>query len=700
MKNRFNSIFKQLIFIVGLFALFFGLCENSSAQKVRLRAQINPPCATTSIAKFADIYADGNIAVQGSYNCRGAFIYDLTNPDAPVLAAWYNPGANQQFLEAVVIGNRGYFGSGNGGGVHIVDLTNPYSPVLLGVVDATRGNGHNSIHEMLIFRQNGTDYLLENLNSLSNKVLKIINVSNPANPVFVRDFNPTEAQWVHAFHIRGNRLFTSGWGNASSRGRTEIYDISNIGAQAPTLLGFIEDPSSVTAGNNMHSNWSSEDGNFLYSCRETSNGNADLRTYDISNPAQPLLVNRLGMNDLNLNATSPHNPVVMGNYLYVSWYEAGMQVFDISNPAAPRRVGQYDSYQAARVEPDPTLKSLSDEPWDLVCGLGRKEGALPTGYDGNWAVFPFLGQNKVLMGDLKNGLLIVDATKIALPAKNVVSDFDGDGKTDLSSFTPNSGLWTVENSTNNSSFSTYFGASSDKIVSGDYDGDGKTDVAVFRPSSGVWYILGTTSGFRATQFGASTDLPVEADFDADGKTDVAVFRPSNGTWYLSQSSLGFRAVQWGANGDKPLIGDFEGDGKIDLAVFRPSNGAWYILQSSSNLIYTLPAGGVPVFGLSSDKPITGDFDGDSKTDIAVYRPASGVWYVRNSATNTILANTFGEATDLPIPADFDGDGKVDISVFRPANNTWYRLNSGNGAFNSQTFGQTGDLPSPISIQPQ
>ena len=680
------------------FAVLFltaGYAGSVHAQKVRLRAQITPTCASNSNAKFADIYADGNIAVQGSYNCRGAFIYDLSNPDAPVLAAWYNPGANQQFLEAVVIGNRGYFGSGSGGGgVHIVDLTDPYNPVLLGVVDAAHGNAYNFIHEMLIFSQNGADYLLENYNSLSNtKILKIINVSNPANPVFIRDINPTEAQWVHAFHIRGNRLFTSGWGNSSNRGRTEIYDIANIAANAPTLLGFVEDATSTTAGNSMHSNWSSEDGNYLYSCRETSNGNADLRTYNISNPSQPLLVNRLGMNDLNLNATSPHNPVVMGNFLYVSWYEAGMQVFDISNPAAPRRVGQYDSYQAARVEPDTAAKSLNDEPWDLVCGLSRGQGNLPTGFDGNWAVYPFLGQSKVLMGDLKNGLLIVDATKVNQTVKNRVSDFDGDGKTDFSIYTPNTGSWRIENSSTNTSSSVNFGIGTDKIEAGDYDGDGKTDIAVFRPADGYWYILGSTGGFRAISFGTNGDLPVAADYDADGKTDVAVFRPSTGTWYLQQSTLGFRAVNWGASGDKVLTGDYDGDGKADLVAFRPSSGTWYILQSSSSLPLARQ------FGLSGDKPLAGDFDGDGKYDYAVFRPSDSNWYILNSTNNSLTATRFGAATDVPIPADYDGDGKTDIAVFRPENNSWYRLDSTSGIFNARVFGQNGDVPSPTSNQP-
>ncbi len=340
MNRSPTPLFKNLIFVLSFLLLVLGLSENLSAQKLRLRSQITPTCATNSIAKFADISADGNIVVQGSYNCRGVFIYDVSNPDSPRLASWYNPESNLQFLEAIVIGTRGYFGSGNGGGVHIVDLTNVDNPQLLGIVNSTNGNAFNSVHEMVVFG----NYLIENFNGYSNKILKVINISNPANPVFVRDINPTEVTWVHAMHIRGNRMFTSGWGNSTVRGRTEIYDISDIGTQAPTLLGFIQDATSVTAGNSMHSSWSSEDGNYLYSCRETDNGNADLRTYDISNPAQPLLVNRQSMNDLGLDAVSPHNPVVMGNYLYVSWYQAGLQVFDLTNPAVPVRIAQFDTY--------------------------------------------------------------------------------------------------------------------------------------------------------------------------------------------------------------------------------------------------------------------------------------------------------------------------------------------------------------------
>ena len=682
-----------LAVLTGLFLSVLILSGDVSAQKVKLRAQLTPTCSSgTSGWKFSDIFADGNIAVQGSYNCRGAFIYDISNPDAPVLANWYNPGNNQQFLEAIVVGNRGYFGSGNSGGVHIVDLTNPASPTLLGIVNSTNGNGHNSIHEMMVFNQGGQTFLLENFNSTSNKILKVINITNPALPVFVRDINPTEIQWVHAMHIRGNRLFTSGWGNSSNRARTEIYDISNIATTAPVLQGFIEDASGVTAGNSMHSSWSSEDGNFLYSCRETSNGTGDVRVYNITNPAAPTLVNSLTMNGLNLNAVTPHNPVVMGNKLYVAWYQAGLQVFDISNPAMPKRIGQYDTFQST-FAPETKAQSLSDEPWDIVCGSVNLQNALPTNYDGNWAVYPFLGENKVLAGDLSYGLVVLDVTQANAPLKNSISDFDGDGKTDFSVYTPNTGTWKIEKSSNNSYAETNFGLSGDQLVTGDYDGDGKSDIAVFRPSNGVWYILGSTSGFRANQFGLSGDVPVEADYDSDGKTDIAVFRPSTGVWYIAQSTLGIRIQQWGLSTDKAFSGDYEGDGKADLAIFRPSTGVWYILQSSSSIPL------IAQWGISTDKPVSADFDGDGKSDLAVYRPSEGNWYVLNSFTNSVSVTRFGVSTDTPIPADFDGDGKADVAVFRSSDNVWYRLNSSNGAFSARAFGQSGDMPSPTSVQP-
>src|SRR5687767_5267505 len=147
---------KRTLITAVLIGIAFAITGTVEAQKIQLRGKLTPTCATTSSLKFADIYADGNIAVMGSYNCRGVFIMDVSNPEAPTLLNWYNPGpTTQQFLEAIVIGNRGYFGTGTSDGVHIVDLTNPASPVLLGKVNSTFGGGYNTIHEMMVFDQGG-----------------------------------------------------------------------------------------------------------------------------------------------------------------------------------------------------------------------------------------------------------------------------------------------------------------------------------------------------------------------------------------------------------------------------------------------------------------------------------------------------------------------------------------------------------------
>ncbi len=659
---------------------FFGTVADVAGQRLRLRSMVTPICDSPNPGlRFADIYAEGNIAVQGSYLCRGAFIYDISNPDAPSLLSWYNPGDNQQFLEAIVVGNRAYFGSGNGGGVHIVDLTDPANPQLLGVVNSQNGNGLNSIHEMVVWG----NYLIANTNTLSNKTIRVVDISNPAAPVFVRDIIPTEPLWVHAMHIRGNRMYTSGWGTASQRGRTEIYDVSNIATQQPTLLGFIQDPSpNISAGNNMHSSWTSEDGNYLYSARETNNGTGDLRVYNVTNPAVPLLVRTIGMAELGLNAVTPHNPVVHGNYLYVSWYQAGVQVFDISDPIVPKRVAQNDMYQPAFAPSTDELKALENaEPWDMLCSSEFRQNALPTTFEGTWTVFPFAGTHRVLAGDLGSGLWVLDATQIAGPDRNRVADFDGDGKTDLS--LSNGYQWSIEGSFDSTSTFYNWGEPGDVLVNGDFDGDGRADVAVWRPSNGVWYIIQSAGGLRYVQWGVAGDVPVPGDFDADGRTDIAVWRPSTGTWYIVRSTLGIVTFQWGEPGDKPLAADYDGDGKADVTIWRPSNGNWYVIRSSSSIPFQIG------WGQDGDRPLVGDFNGNGRADLTVFRPSNNTWYIFDPVASYFRTQVFGEAGDIPAPSDYDGDGTTDISVFRPSNRVWYRLNSSDGGFVTRVIPEAG-----------
>jgi len=134
--------------------------------------------------------------------------------------------------------------------------------------------------------------------------------------------------------------------------------------------------------------------------------------------------------------------------------------------------------------------------------------------------------------------------------------------------------------------------------------------------------------------------------------------------------------------------DFDGDFRTDVSVFRPSNGAWYINHSSNNTFR------IQGFGASGDIPTPEDYDGDNISDIGIFRPADGTWYHYLSSNNTVGIIQFGANGDIPAAGDYDGDGKADFVVFRPSTGVWYRSNSSNGASVIQQFGLTDDIPTP------
>ncbi|HQZ83014.1 MAG TPA: M36 family metallopeptidase [Pyrinomonadaceae bacterium] len=126
---------------------------------------------------------------------------------------------------------------------------------------------------------------------------------------------------------------------------------------------------------------------------------------------------------------------------------------------------------------------------------------------------------------------------------------------------------------------------------------------------------------------------------------------------------------------RPTRVDFDGDGRSDISVFRPSDGIWYLNRSTSGF-------SALNWGISTDIPIPDDFDGDGKADIAVFRAtADGSqpdYYILSSATFTVTYASFGLPGDTPLSEDFDGDNKADLCIYRSDGNFWIRKSSDGG----------------------
>ncbi len=125
-----------------------------------------------------------------------------------------------------------------------------------------------------------------------------------------------------------------------------------------------------------------------------------------------------------------------------------------------------------------------------------------------------------------------------------------------------------------------------------------------------------------------------------------------------------------------VVADFNGDGTTDISVFRPSEGGWYVQDQEPY---------PQIWGALGDISVPGDYDGNGTTDIAVFR--NGEWYVQGQEPYPQIWGTSG---DIPVPGDYDGDGTTDIAVFR--NGEWYV--QGQEPY-PQIWGQAGTSPFPV-----
>ncbi|MDO9542627.1 MAG: GDSL-type esterase/lipase family protein [Kiritimatiellia bacterium] len=138
------------------------------------------------------------------------------------------------------------------------------------------------------------------------------------------------------------------------------------------------------------------------------------------------------------------------------------------------------------------------------------------------------------------------------------------------------------------------------------------------------------------------------------------------------------------------VNDYDGDSRTDPAVYSEDQGMMIVAMSARNYFcFALPVGGLGAL------LAPGDYDGDGLTDLAVYRKNSGLWQISLSDHNYATAtNTLGGAGYAPVPTDYDGDGKTDLAAYQKSSGNWQIVFSSNGLSISGGWGGPGYQPVP------
>ena len=302
---------------------------------------------------YTDVYG---VAINGREyavigSTMGTHIIDVTIP-TQCLEVAFVPGT----FQGSGVTHRDFFSMDNylygvcdqgSSTLQIIDLTNlPNSVSLVYNSDSLISTSHNMFIDTInkkLYSTNGT----------------VLDISNPIYPAFL--FNMGFS--CHDLYVEND----TGYFNCTSNG-LKVYEMTT---NTPQYLGGLT--SYPDQGTN-HSGWK-EDNTYVLA---DENHGLSLKVIDVSDLSN-LSVTALFNSGVDANSIA-HNLIIRDNFVYVSYYHDGLQIFDISDPYNPIKAGYYDTY-------------------------------LPNnhnGYAGNWGVDPQLPSGIILVSDVQSGLFVLD----------------------------------------------------------------------------------------------------------------------------------------------------------------------------------------------------------------------------------------------------------------------------------------------------
>jgi len=215
------------------------------------------------------------------------------------------------------------------------------------------------------------------------------------------DTLPGEAQAGSSYYIHD--IFVKNDTAYCSHGNTgyaiwDMTDVESISRVSDFVVLPMPDIPSYT-----HSSWNTEDDKYAYVATEIGNrqmyiiDQADKSSISLVGTWKAPLLAACGGNSNNV----PHNPYIIDDMMYISYYQDGVNMVDITDRLNPTRVAFYDT--------DPT-------------------NTVYNGTTANWGVYPFLPSGTIIGSDTDNGLFVLEYTPPIVPLELLSFDVNYDAR--------------------------------------------------------------------------------------------------------------------------------------------------------------------------------------------------------------------------------------------------------------------------------
>ena len=352
---------KHHLTFLFLFAFRFIFCQNAPLNMQQVghvpTSSFQVPTDLSDIWGWVDSLGN-EYAIVGTN--QGTSIFSLVNPSQPV-EVFFEQGMHSIWRDIKTFGNYAYVTTEASNGLLIIDMSTLPSDTNLttyyynGPTNASWERAHN-----LYIDDRGYAYIFGA--NRGNKGCIILDLNqDPTQPVEVADIN----NWyVHDGMAKGDTLYLA----HISDGFFTVWDVSN--PSVPVMLGQHNSP-----GAKCHNAWVSDDGDYLYTSDEISNG--FIGEFDISDLTNIQMIDEI-QTDPGQNII-PHNTHFLNNYIITSYYTSGVVVHDVANKGNMVEVGTFD-----------TSPNFSGD-----------------GFYGCWGVYPWLPSGLIIASDIEDGLYVL-----------------------------------------------------------------------------------------------------------------------------------------------------------------------------------------------------------------------------------------------------------------------------------------------------